>query len=87
MLSEEAANTNFIVFSLTRPNPRSIALEASTLTITTPIRFMQFQYFSKNNTKEYKLFWTILGLLRPYVWSSSYTKNGVSNVGGYFWFF
>jgi hypothetical protein len=36
ILSGEAANTNFIVFSLTDmdSNPQSIALEASMLTIT-----------------------------------------------------
>ena len=42
MLSEKVTNTNFIVFDLTHDldsNPRSTALEASTLTITPPMQF------------------------------------------------
>jgi hypothetical protein len=42
MLSEKATNTNFIVFDLTHDldlNPRSTALEASTLTITPLMQF------------------------------------------------
>jgi hypothetical protein len=38
MLSGEATNTNFIVFGLT-VIPQSTTLEASTLTITQPMRF------------------------------------------------
>jgi hypothetical protein len=43
MLSGEATNTNFIVFDLTRSgsNQQSTALEASTLTITTPMWLVQ----------------------------------------------
>ena len=44
-LAEKEANTNFICFCLTwpEPNPWSTALKASTLTIKPPMRFLQFQ--------------------------------------------
>ena len=42
MFSGESTNTNFIVFGLTQPRlePWSTALEASTLAITSPMRFI-----------------------------------------------
>jgi hypothetical protein len=51
MLSEEATNTNFIVFGLTRTHDPP--LEASTLTITPPLRLtiVQDQYRSTSTNQ------------------------------------
>jgi len=52
VLSGEATNINFIVFGLTRTviNLRSTALEASTLTITPPVRFITVRGQTVNDT-------------------------------------
>ena len=46
MLSGEATNTNFIVFGLTPLNPRSTAIEASTLTITPQMYKSRYLYMT-----------------------------------------
>jgi hypothetical protein len=48
VLTEEATNTNFIVFGWS--NPRSVALEASTLTITPPMRLQMYYMFNSSNS-------------------------------------
>ena len=48
MPSGKGRNANILVFWLTRSNPRSIALEANTLTITAPIR-LRLQFWIKHD--------------------------------------